>query len=689
MASGDNVRLVDGSTCFEGGIDSGRIPTIQNQQNPTGLKRNQLAWMTNCTCRGGGVLQRTGWLKRVENFANDNGLFQGAEFYKPDADVPYLMAQIAGRIYRFNVWTDNSIVDITGAAGNENPPTTEMAYFCQGEQFMVIQAGDFTTLPLFWDGTTMRRSNGLQPITPSQPGATYTITPNAIWAVPVLGGTVTITLLAPFPGTVNQIGTYGYNGVIGTFQVTAIGVPGVNDVTLQTIASNYIGQNIGPGTVPFTVPPVEANSTNLVASEMPPGKCMVYFMGRLWVQTSPRTYGAGDIAYGPNGTAAYDYRDSILKWQENAYLAGGGSFNVPSQSGEIRCMTYTAAIDTTLGQKQLIIGTRDTIYGVTVPVDRAEWTSVNSNLQPEQRVIQTSYGTLSQRATVRVNGDLYYQAFDGVRSLEMAIRYFQQPGQTSISRNENRVLQFNDRSLLRFASGIEFDNRLLQTVLPFQTPVGVAHKGLIPLDFDLLTSIQEKIQPAWEGLYQGLDFIQCLETSDGGLQRAFAFIHSQDTSRIQIWELTNFSKFEEGDKRVPWYIETPAFVWNDQFRLKELDSMELWLDKIYGTVDIMVDYRADQNPCWTNWQQFQVCSARNSCETVDNPVCYPLTNFRECYKALVMPKPPINCESCNGRPSNIGYQFQLRISFKGWCRIRGILVYALPREKQPYTGIIC
>lgn len=595
MASGnETLRLVDGSSSFDGGIDSGKVPTMENPQLPTGLKRNQLAWMTNCTVRSVGVLQRTGWLKAVEDFSGDNGLFQGASFFRPDNDFPYIMAQISGKIYRFNVWTDNSVADISG--GNLNDPTVEQVFFCQAEDAMVIQPGDnFLTQPLFW------------------------------WNQPPY--TMTRCVTAP-------------------------------------------------------------------KRQIPPGKAMDYYMGRLWVQTGERQYTAGDIVYSavPGILPQYAFAYFI----ENTWIAGGGSFDVPSASGSIRSIFHTATPDTALGQGDLQIGTRDAIYSLTVPVSRIDWNAVNLQLTagtptfPLQRVIQTRYGTLSERCVVKVNGDIFYRSYDGVRSLQMAIRYYNQWGNIPLSRNENRLLQFDDRSLVHLASGIEFDNRLLITVLPKQTPVGVAFQGIMPLDFDIITSMESRQPPAWEGLYEGLDHLQILESSFGGVQRAFSIVHSRTTDRIQIWELTTLSKMEEGDKRVTWYIESPAYVFGNMFQLKQLDSGELWFDKVFGTVDVIVDYRQDQNPCWMSWHKFQMCAARTSCEDVNNPVCYPEGDYREGYRIPVtLPHPPVGCDSMNTRPTNIGYQFQVRITVTGWCRLRSILLYALPRERQPYQGLVC
>lgn len=585
MAFDNSLRITDGSMSWEAGIDSGRIPTIQSQQNPTGLKRNQLAWATNATLRGGGISQRTGWNLVIADFPGDDGLFEGAAVYKPDNDVPYLMACISGKIYRFDVWTTQAVTLLSNAA-TEMPLGQTRTFWCQGEDVMVIQADDFVTLPLFWDGTNLTRSTG-----------------------------------AP--------------------------------------------------------------------AQVPAGKAMDYYMDRLWVQTDLRQYAAGNLAYGGTG------RHSFLEWTDNGYLAGGGRFNVPSNAGSIRVLKHTANINTQLGQGLLFIGTRDSIYSLEVPVSRWDWNNISNDATgqqnwPIQRVVQQRYGMVSDWAVPAANGDLFYTSYDGVRSLFMAVRNYQQWGQTPLSENENRVIQFNDRSLYRFASGIEFDNRVLMTCLPIQTPVGVAHQGLMPLDFNLLTRMDSREPPAWEGMWEGLDHLQVLEESSGGLQRAFTFVHSRSTGKIQVWEITNYRKFDWNDNRVTWFVETPAFDGGKLFQLKELDSAEVWVDKVLGTVDFQAFYRSDQNACWIPWMAWRICSAKSTCENVENPVCYPIQEYCEGYRSgMVLPRPPMRCDQQVMRPSNVGYQFQMKLVVKGWCRIRAILLYLLPKMQGPYEGMVC
>ena len=593
--NGGGVRIADGQLDWSGGIDSGRVPTIASEGFETGLRRNQLFWMTNCTVRSGGVRQRTGW-KPIIQQAPWLGFYQGAFMYEPPFALPYIVCAIGGVIYQVDTVT-GEVTNLTALfPGTEMPPLEEHYFFVQGEQFLIIQAGDLTTLPLFWDGTILRRSNGF------------------------------------------------------------IGVGDPNN-------------------------------------ELPAAGPMDYYMGRIWYAFG-RQYAGGDIVGGPSGTAPYDFRDSILKNTENPVSLAGDAFIVPSNAGNIRCLRHSANLDTALGQGQLYVFTRRSIYATSVPPTRAEWSTLT---EPLQRVAQIDFGAVGDRCVIPVNGDLFYQSMDGVRSLTLAIRYFNQWGNVPISRPEQRAIQFNNRALLRFASGMNFDNRLWQTVMPFQTAVGCAHAGVMPLDFDILGSFGDKLPPAWEGMYEGLDFLQLLEGDFGGLQRGFSFIVSKlHPGEIELWEMTTQDRWDsqvdnDGD-RVTWFLETPAYTFGDPFMLKKLDGLELIFDKMLGTVNFLVEYKPDFAPCYIPWHAWKQCVAKDCKEDPEAVTCpdYPTQPYCEGFKATVqLPSPPVQCELNNARPTTEGYQFQIRLTIKGWCRLRGLRVFAQPRAVEPYKNIVC
>lgn len=748
MANKSEVTIYDGSQDWSSGVDSVKLPSIASTDNPNGLLRSELAWLSNGTVRDGGISQRPTWQPLLKLFGAE-GLWQGGAMYEPDNANPYLMFSISGKIYRCDV-DGSSPVLLSTTAALSNPPLEPYAFFCQGEQFMVIQAGDNVTLPLFWDGTTLRRSTGL---------ARTLGTTSANFTSPAINHAVFITFAAPgFQGTPNQIflidgdtgkeyvrvavnqllqiTNIGSAGTVG--QVIKAGTPILNPAGVQvtrllvpftipaladigTVNNNAwvaipypgsVGDNITIGGQPFnitdlTAPNPGAGQIRAVNINDPAGTVYVaphvatsiqeitaaspmdYYQGRLWYAIG-RQFLAGDIVRGPSGSAFYDFRDSILKVTENPLVLAGDGFTVPDNAGNIRSLFHNANINTTLGQGNLYIGTRKAIYSLEVPVTRTDWIAADSNNAPKQTVVQINNGTVNDRSVTKVNGDVFYATLEpALASLFTQVRNYSQWGAISLSNNENRILQFNDRALLKFASGIYFDNRMLQTALPVQKPQGVVHSALIPLDFVPLSQFGAAEVPNWEGSWSGLDILQMFTGDFGGRERAFAVIVSRVDSTINLWELSVAGRFEDGDKRIEFFSEFPAFTGGDIFELKELLCAEIWVDRLYGTVDFEMDYRPDADSCYHLWHKWQLCSSRNSAEDSENPISYPLTQFCEGYRqTITLPKPQLKCQAQSGRPMNQGYQFQPRLRMKGFCRIRGLRLYMAPRERQLYENLV-
>lgn len=419
---------------------------------------------------------------------------------------------------------------------------------------------------------------------------------------------------------------------------------------------------------------------------LPTGGAMDYHQGRFWVALANRAYMGGDIVGGISGTAPYFKRDSILHSTENTFLSGGGSFIVPTNAGDVRALAHAANLDTALGESQLYVFTRKTVYSLNVPVTRALWATA---AEPLQRVANINFGTVSDRGVVAVNGDLFYQTMEpGIRSLAVATRYFNQWGNTAISNNEQRALRANDRSLLRYASGVLFNNRLLETTLPFNTPVGVAHRGIIPLDFDLISTLQTKEPPAWEGMWEGVQVLQLLTGDFGGLERCFAIVLS-DAGKIEVWEITNSELRDNGDNRIQWSKEYPAYTCGSLTQLKRLVSGRMWIDQLRGTCDFTFEYRPDFGACWTLWHEQRECSARDCTEDTTGASCsYPIQPYcAENRSPIVLPLPPVSCDPSNNQPTNLGYQFQVRVTVRGSCRIRGFMMYCEPVTDPLYKNL--
>src|SRR6185295_1900575 len=164
-----------------------------------------------------------------------------------------------------------------------------------------------------------------------------------------------------------------------------------------------------------------------------------------------------------------------------------------------------------------------------------------------------------------------------------------------------------------------------------------------------LSSLQERLPPIWESVWEGLAVLQLFQANIGGRDRGFAIVLDQ-TGSIDLWELTTTEKFnvnDTGTVRTEWSFETASFAWGDTRLLKELETLRLWLDRVVGTVEVRVEFRPDQTGCWLPWRNFKVCAAKDCTELVDNPCSdsgYPIEAFCEGFEsALSLPKPPSSC----------------------------------------------
>ncbi len=464
-----------------------------------------------------------------------------------------------------------------------------------------------------------------------------------------------------------------------------------------TLVTNPLFFETDPtGVFPTTTQSRGFVGVNSPLNQIPPSNGMDYYQQRLWYSFG-RFYAAGDIVFNQSsGTAGNDYRDSVLAVTESPVPSAGDAFVTPISSGNIRWLRHAANLDSTLGQTNLFIGTRNAIFACNAPITRADWTAATLANMPLQTVALVGAGAYSERGATPINNDILFASTpDGdVRSLKTAVRQFDNPGQLPISNNINRVLDFNDRALLHMTSSIYFNTKFWQTVLPFETPAGTAFQGIVSLDYTPLSSLQQGSPPIWDSVLEGLNILQMFQANIGGRDRAFGMVFDAN-SQIALWEFTTTSKFDQnsgGEARIQWSFETASYAWQDPHLLKELETIRIWFDRIVGTVEVKIQFRVDQTGCWLNYRNFKLCSAKDCAQLVDDPCQsdYPTEAFCAGFEMdATLPKPPTSCVPFSNRPSNLGYMFQFRVTLRGWARVRGIYVYALPKMTPPFFGQIC
>ncbi len=417
--------------------------------------------------------------------------------------------------------------------------------------------------------------------------------------------------------------------------------------------------------------------------EVPPGSVMEYNNGRLWVASPDGDkFVAGDLVYSVTGTRA-----DVLGFTENTYLNGGGFFVVPAQAGRITAMRSVAVQDTPLGQGPLQVITTRGAFSVNAPFNRDEWQNTRSSIVT---ISMLAAGAVSQASTTLVNGDIWFRASDGIRSFMFAQRDHGTWVNTPLSREVGRALDHDSPTLLEYASSTLFDNRFLCTTQPSQVldddgnVRGIVHAGLVALDFAPVSSMFNRTQPLWDGVWTGLRILQVLVT-DSVPSRAWLFALDDD-NEVTLWEMSRTDRFDTSGAtrtRIVWSLETPSYGFDTGgWNLRELGYGDFWVNRLVGTVDLVFTYRCDDDPLWQTWASVQVCASFEDC---DKEACEVPGSYQEQYRPRMrLTSPASTCDASTGKPRNQGYRFATRVEVTGPARLSQLRLVArdLPEEVE-------
>jgi hypothetical protein len=494
-------------------------------------------------------------------------------------------------------------------------------------------------------------------------------TTQEVFQAPAQGTAINVPLSGPYTGPDNERVTI--NGAVYTIAAVQ-GAIGATQI--------FLINGSDTGTDPYVNP-----STIMSVPELFAGRMGCYGMGRNWFSAVNGTqYYAGDIVGGGSGTAAYNYRDAVLKMTENDFLSGGGAFNLPGTGDVISAMIFPPVLDTSLGVGSLQIFTPFSVFANNAPADRTTWTNLTWPIQTESLKDQ---GALGQDSTFLINSDVFFRSDFSVCSLVLARRQFQlnQWGNKPVGDEMQRFLQSDNQALLPYGSGLSFDNRGLMTIGPVQGKTGVSHPAMISLNLDKMSSLLQNVPPAWEGAFEGLNILKLVTGRVNGLRRCFAFTANLLNNQLELYELLaeavamqQGSVADNNATPITWMFETAAMFNEDVHPLNELLQLrdgEIYISDLTGTAMIQVYYRPDFYECWTLWNSFTVCS------NISNP--------NASYRMRVGLGEPSSqpVESGNGRPLRQGYFFQFRFVITGYCTFNGMRVSAISVAQPVFAPV--
>jgi hypothetical protein len=215
---------------------------------------------------------------------------------------------------------------------------------------------------------------------------------------------------------------------------------------------------------------------------------------------------------------------------------------------------------------------------------------------------------------------------------------------------------------------------------------GVLHRAIAVLEFDPVTGMRQKSPPAWAGIWTGLNVLQLLKCENAFGERAF-ILSRNATGGIEIWEISKSDINDtnsEGANPIEWFFESKSYNYNSSFGLKRLDSGDLFVDNIVGSVDYEVWYRPDQYPSWIDWTSWNICTNDQSCGlTLACPV--PTLAQPQYRTKMRLPTPSDSCNQSLGVNFRNMYETQVRVSITGYCRVRSVRVHAYD-VTEPVVG---
>lgn len=414
-----------------------------------------------------------------------------------------------------------------------------------------------------------------------------------------------------------------------------------------------------------------AQPVALGGTQLPVGCMMEYQRGRLWVVLEERkTFAAGDLAYSMTGNAS-----DLLNFTENQFLAGGGEFSIPADVGTINGIKSVSNQDSVTGQGALEIFAERGAASIDAPFDRLAWQTTQS---PIQVISLLSSGPVAQAAITGVNGDLWYRSTDGVRSFMIARRDQGTWVNTPLSHEMDRIFSMDDPNLMDHCSSARFDNRLLVTCSPYRalsvaddvvTEYGTAWRGLAVLDFQSVSSMFDRTQPVWEGMWTGLNILEIVRVTNYGIEHCFLFTLNSD-NEIEMWELSLADPFDNRNVRIESIIETKRFGSVDLAEaLKQFVRPEMWLENLMGEVLFELQYRPDAFRGWLAVDSGATCATTGICELTE---CTPPVFPNDQYRPRLIGSAPsaTECEAAVNKPYRNGFEFQFRFTMTGRWLLR-------------------
>lgn len=400
------------------------------------------------------------------------------------------------------------------------------------------------------------------------------------------------------------------------------------------------------------------------ANEVPVGTIMAYGMGRLVVVRNRNIY-FGDLYGSHDGT---DPGDSVLTFEESTFLNEGYPAAISFALGRISGARFVPQQDSSVGDGELLVFAEGGVSSFFLSQPRENWKQ-----SAFQRITLLNIGSRGHRAAVSINGDLWFRSNEGWRSYRQARAEINGWARLPMSTEVRNYVDVDTDQWLIYGSAVTFDNRLIGTCTPRPNQGRLIHKGLLVLDFDVLSSFGDTVKPAWDGHWHGLDVTQLVEGSFKSSRRAFAFAIDAG-GQNSLHEITKNAARDTGGQ-IPCELAMRSYDFKAGYNEKEIYSADAWFSHIKSSIAPTLTYRPDQQPEWQPWFTRNAVAPIGTCQEITCGGCPTIRyNFAP---RLTFPKPGNVTDTFTGRHMRLGYEFQPKLTWTGSAKLHRFRLHAM------------
>jgi len=720
----DPGRVTDGFASLERGADSGRNPSL--------LPRNQVAWAENSIFRGGYWMPRPGWKRLALLSASQStdytvafaqGKFQGAGFFDDVASRKgLLIAQTGGYLYRIEITNAGAVVmDIT-PAGDPSSSTMPQVWMQQAENYLVVQDGQ--SRPFIFDGSTTRRAEDDEVPVGSGPMAYGML---RLWVA--MGKSYVAGDVAGGPTGVLKFTENDYIAEGGEFSLP-MSAGNITAMQFTATPNTALGQGelliFTPDAVFSNTAPVDRDAwKNLVQ----PIQTITLINNGAQSQNSTALVNGDVFMRSRDGIRSVIQAVRYFQQWGNTPLSNELSRVLPKDDPTL--LKYVSAVEfdnRLLMTCQPVPLTNGCYFTGIASLDFEPITSMGEKQPPAYDGVWTGR-QVYQLVKGRFGGVERCFAFcrsetDGFVSSVLIVNSGSgYTGNTSVTATGGG------------GSGATFSPRYKVTGLSITTAgTGYAINDTITLAgglagfYGIITAVggagevqaitiinggeflavpSNPVATGTNGaginceltLSYGIKSVVVVNKGSGYTSRPTIVFNTGNASavavvdyRMELWELTRDGKFDYNldddgnpvEERIEWFMESPSYGFNDgsnAAQMKRLETADLWIDRVSGTVDFTMRYRPDQYPCWNPWHVWQVCATK--CIELDTAGCVVRAMEEQYRPRQVLPQPPEltnsgleNAESVVAKSIRTGYEFSVRLNVVGFCRIKLLRLHA-------------